>query len=157
MARYGQQFKNKVVARLLPPESAKLSVVSVEVGVSETTLERWLSTALAEPAGERAWAAAARFDAVLTTAGMDEAAKSAWCRSKGVFPQHLLRWRTAAQQSLAEPGEARLQGRQSKQDRKRIQELERELRRKEKALAETAALLVLSKKLETTLSKGEAE
>ena len=35
--------------------------------------------------------------------------------------------------------------------------MERELRRKEKALAETAALLVLSKKLETIFSKGDAE
>jgi len=156
VARYGQQFKNKVVARLLPPESAKLSAVALEVGVSEATLERWLSNALAEPARERVWTAAARFDAVLTTASMDEAAKSAWCRSNGVYPQDLLHWRTAAQQSLATPGEAG-PVRQSWQDRRRIQELERELRRKEKALAETAALLVLSKKLEAIFPRVGAE
>jgi hypothetical protein len=72
-----------------------------------------------------------------------------------VYPQELTRWREAAQRSLAEPGEIGADTRQDKQDRRRIRELERELRRKDKALAETAALLVLSKKLETIFSKGE--
>jgi len=40
--------------------------------VSCDTLERWRSQALARPARERVWTAAARFDAVLTTAAMDE-------------------------------------------------------------------------------------
>lgn len=157
MARYGQAFKNKIIARLLPPESASLSAVSREVGVCESTLERWLGTALAEPGRERVWTPAARFDALLTTASMDEVARSAWCRAQGVYPQDLVTWRQAAQQGLSEPRQAGSGGRQGKHDRKRIQELERELRRKEKALAETAALLVLSKKLEAIFSKGEAE
>ena len=55
-------------------------------------------------------------------------------------------WRTAATQELAEPEEARASPMATKQDRRRIKELERELRRKDRALAETAALLVLSKK-----------
>ena len=157
MARYGQAFKNKIIARLLPPESASLSLVSREVGVSESTLERWLSAALAEPGRDRVWTPAARFDALLTTASMDEATRNAWCRAQGIYPQDLATWREAAQQGLGEPEHAGSGGKQGKQDRKRIQELERELRRKEKALAETAALLVLSKKLETIFSKGEAE
>ncbi|MBV6845776.1 hypothetical protein KWH29_10500 [Xanthomonas campestris pv. paulliniae] len=53
MARYGQQFKDKAVARLLPPESAAASALSREIGVSESTLERCLSQALAEPQRER--------------------------------------------------------------------------------------------------------
>lgn len=69
--------------------------------VSEATLERWLSQDLAEPQRERVWTAAARFDAALTTASMDEATRSAWCRSDGVYPQALAQWRASAQQSLA--------------------------------------------------------
>ncbi|MEI2420412.1 hypothetical protein V6O07_09065 [Arthrospira platensis SPKY2] len=38
--------------------------------------------------------------------------------------------------------------RQRRVDRMKLQELEREVRRKDKALAETAALLVLQKKLQ---------
>lgn len=157
MARYGQAFKDKVVARLLPPESAALSDVSRESGVSEATLERWMSEALAQPGRDRVWTAAARFDAVLTTAAMDEASKNAWCRANGVYPQELAQWRESATQALAAPAEARASPKQTKQDRRRIQELERELRRKEKALAETAALLVLSKKLEAIFQQDKGE
>ena len=142
---------------MLPPESASAEDVGREIGVGADTLERWRSEALSRPARERAWTAAARFDAVLTTAAMDEAAKSAWCRANGVYAQDLAAWRQSATEALAEPEEVRASPSQTKQDRRRIKELERELRRKERALAETAALLVLSKKLEAIFHKGEDE
>ena len=80
MARYGQAFRKRIVARLLPPESAAIDVVSREVGVSVGTLERWRAQALAEPGGlasSQRWTPAARLEAVITTAAMDEAARSA--------------------------------------------------------------------------------
>lgn len=145
------------MARLLPPESAPPQAVAREVGVSVETLQRWRSAALDNPARERTWTAAARLEAVITTAAMDEAARSAWCREYGVYPQQLQQWRDNATQALAEPEEARASPQQTKHDRRRIKELERELRRKDKALAETAALLVLSKKVEAIFNKGEDE
>ena len=57
----------------------------------------------------------------------------------------------------AGPEEERASPNQTKQDRRRIKELERDLRRKNAALAETTALLVLSKKLEAIFQKGEDE
>ena len=72
MARYGQEFKNRAVARLLPPESASVDEVSREIGVSVSTLERWRSDALNQSGREQVWTAAAKFEAVLTTAAMDE-------------------------------------------------------------------------------------
>jgi DNA-binding transcriptional MerR regulator len=145
------------VARLLPPESAPLEVVAREIGVSTDTLERWRSEELAKPARERSWTAAARLEAVITTAAMDESARSAWCREHGVYPQQLQEWRDSATQALAEPAEKRASPQQTKEDRRRIKELERELRRKEKALAEAAALLVLSKKVEAIFNKNKSE
>jgi len=157
LARYGQAFKDRAVARLLPPESGSPEKVSREIGVGVETLERWRSEALAKPAGERIWSAAARLDAVLATAAMDEHAKGAWCREHGVFPQQLNQWRESATQALADPGDLRASPQQTRQDRRRIKELERELRRKDKALAETAALLVLSKKVEAIFNKDKGE
>jgi len=158
VARYGQAFKDKAVARLLPPESASVQTVSHELSVSVATLERWRAEALSRPARERAWTARARFEAVLATAAMDEASKSAWCREQGVYPQELEQWRSAATQALADPEDASRENRREKKaDRRRIKELERDLRRKEKALAEAAALLVLSKKLEAIFPKDRDE
>ncbi len=87
---------------------------------------------------------------------MGEAARSAWCRANGVYP-HVPCWRQSATQALAEPEEARASPQQTQHDRRRIKELERELRRKDRALAETAALLVLSKKVAAIFSTGEDE
>ena len=143
------------MARLLPPESAPVEGVAREIGVVVGTLERWRSDALSRPARERRWTAAARFDAVLTTATMNEAGRSGWCRANGVYAQELEQWRQSATQALAEPEEARASPQQTKHDRRRIKELERESRRKDRALAETAALLVLSKKVAVIFSKGE--
>ena len=98
----------------------------------------------------------ARFDAVLTTAAMDGAAKSAWCRANDVFLHDLVAWRESATQALASPEDARASPSQTKQYRRRIHELKRDLRRKNAALAEMAALLVLSKKMEAIFQRGEA-
>lgn len=157
MARYGKPFKSRAVARLLPPESSSIEAVSREIGVSVDTLERWRSEALAEPVKERTWTATARLEAVIATAALDEAAKSAWCRQQGVFPSELEKWRQSAMAALSAPEEARASPGQTREDKRRIRDLERELKRKEKALAEAAALLVLSKKVAAIFGEGADE
>ena len=157
MARYGQAFKERAVARLLPPESASIQQVSQELGVSVATLERWRADALATPTRERVWTAAARLQAVITTAAMDETQRSAWCRENGVYPTELQQWKNSATAALSEAPEERITAQQGREAKRRIKELERDLRRKDKALAETTALLVLSKKFEAILQRDEEE
>ena len=157
MARYGQTFKDRAVARLLPPESAAIDVVAREIGIAAGTLERWREQARSRPPPGGAGAAAGRLEAVVTTAAMNEAELSAWCRSHGVYPQDLAKWRASATTALAAPEELRASPQATRADRKRIKELERELLRKDRALAETAALLVLSKKVQAIFSRGEDE
>lgn len=131
--------------------------VSREMGVSEATLERWRSEALAQPATSRTWTAVARLEAVIATAALDEAGKSAWCREKGLYPAELEQWRQSATAALGAPEEARASPQQTRRAQKRIKELEREVSRKDKALAEAAALLVLSKKLAAVFGEGADE
>ena len=157
MARYGQTFKDRAVARLLPPSSTSLEVVARQVGVGAGTLQRWRDDAQSMPARGRAWTATARLDAVITTAAMDQSAKGAWCREHGVYPAELGKWHGSATAALAEPEEARASPQSTRHDKKRIKELERDLLRKDRALAETAALLVLSKKVAVIFNKAEAE
>ena len=142
---------------MLPPESAAVEVVARGVGIGVGTLKRWQGDAQSRPARGRAWTAAARLEAVITTAALSETGKSAWCREHGVYPTELAKWCASATAALAEPEEARASPQATRQDRKRIKELERDLLRKDRALAETAALLVLSKKVAAIFSKGEDE
>jgi transposase len=156
VARYGQAYKERMVGRLLPPESAALDAVSREVGVSVATLERWRAQALADGVGGgggQRWTAAARLEAVIATAAMDEATRSAWCRERGLYAAELEAWKRDAIAGLGEPRVA--SAAEARQDRRRVKELERELHRKDKALAETAALLVLAGKLSAVFPGGE--
>jgi hypothetical protein len=80
-----------------------------------------------------------------------------WCREHGVYPAELAKWRASCAAALVSPDEARPMAQATQHDRQRIKALERELHRKDRALAETAALLVLSKKAEAIFNKGEDE
>jgi transposase-like protein len=88
---------------------------------------------------------------------MDETRCSAWCRQNGVYPSELQQWKHSATAALGEGSEERVTPQQGRDAKRRIKELERDLRRKDKALAETTALLVLSKKFEAILQRDEEE
>ena len=88
---------------------------------------------------------------------MNEADKSAWCRANGVYPAEQGRWRASCTTALADPEDARASPQATRADRKRIKALERDLLRKDRALAETAASLVLSKKVAAIFNQGEDE
>jgi len=134
-----------------------VEVVARDICVGVQTLERWRAEVLAEPALEPTWSAASRLNAVIVTAAMDEAGRNAWCREHGIFPQQLQQWQDNATEALADSQQVRVSQKQAHKESQRIKELERELRRKERALAEAAALLVLSKKVEAIFNKGEDE
>ena len=155
MARFGQSFKDRAVARLLPPESATLELVSKEAGIVVGTLEKWRESIASMPARGRAWTAPAKLQAVITTAALSEVDKNAWCREHCIYPTELEQWCSSATTALADPQGARAKPEVTRNDRKRIKDLERELLRKDRALAETAALLVLSKKVAAIYNWGE--
>ena len=134
-----------------------MSEVAREVGITVKTLERWRTDAVTGPARERVWTAASRLEAVIATAALNDAQSNAWCRAQGLYPQELAKWCGSATAALATPEEARASPQQTRVDRKRIKELERELLRKDRALAETAALLVLSKKVSAIFHRDADE
>ena len=84
-----------------------MDAVSQSVGISVTTLERWRAEVLANPERNevRQWTPAARLEAVITTAAMNQAARSAWCREHGVYPTELETWKQDAIGGLGEAHE----------------------------------------------------
>ena len=93
------------------------------------------------------WSSEDKFAVVLETAALNAAELAEYCRRKGLYAEQIAACRQACQSANANATEqAREQRHQSKDDKKRIQQLEKELQRKEKALAEAAALLILRKK-----------
>jgi len=102
-----------------------------------------------------AWPPEQKFAIVLQTSTMSEVELSAYCRENGLFPEQVTAWKEDCIQGISKPNQSSGSVTSSKEDKKKIKRLERELNRKEKALAETAALLVLRKKYNALWSEGE--
>ena len=164
MPRYTEERRAAVMRKLLPPHSRSIAEVAEEEGISEPTLYKWRHEARERgvPApnsgvDSESWSAEAKFAVVMETAALNEQAISEYCREKGLYPEQIERWRTACiEGARGESERSRQRQTESKQSKKRIKELERELRQKEKALAETTALLVLRKKLNALWEEDEA-
>ena len=91
------------------------------------------------------WSSEMKFMTVVATAQMDAEEKSHYCRENGLYIEQIEEWKAACIAGTMSSQEQKKQARvEAKQDKKRIKNLEKELRRKEKALAETAALSALS-------------
>ncbi len=89
---------------------------------------------------------------------MTESELSAYCRKHGLYPEQIDAWKLACMGANANADEeAKQTQKEARTDKKRIKKLESELRRKEKALAETAALLTLSKKAEAIWGRKDED
>ena len=95
---------------------------------------------------------------MLETAHLNEAQLAQYCRSKGLFIEQIVEWRRACQEANASSVDRNREQRyQSKSDRKEIKQLKKELQRKEKALAEAAALIILRKKAQAIWGDPEED
>jgi transposase len=156
---YSDSFRTKLVQKMLLPNARPVSALAREAGLPEGTLYRWKKeTILGGVSADRPddktasptkppqqWSGEEKLAVVLEAAAVPEAELGAFLRRKGLHAAQLAEWR---KQMLAG-----LEGRSTKEDRKaasvearRVRDLEREVRRKDKALAEAAALLILKKK-----------
>jgi hypothetical protein len=104
------------------------------------------------------WTSDDKFAVALETATLNASELAEYCRRKGLFAEQIATWRAAcvaANASVAE--QTRGQQAQSKEDKKRIRQLKKDLQRKEKALAEAAALLILRKKAQAIWGDKEED
>ncbi len=140
---------------LPPPLNLSIAKVSRREGVSEMSLYNWRKQVSSEgnvvPENKQLaqnWSAEKKFAVVLEAAGLSEIDLGEYCRRQGLYPEQILVWRQAfISGQKSEQDQQKDDREQARKDKKCIQELERELRSKDKALAEAAALLVLRKKL----------
>ena len=161
MTIYPDAQKTSLIERMLPPQNARVPQISKETGIPKDTLYGWRRQALRArglsptPAGggER-WSTEEKFAMVVETAALSEAERGEYCRKRGVYPEQLQTWCRACEQANAGQAAPRPK-RDAQADKRRIEALERELQRKEKALAEAAALLVLRKKAAAIWGKDE--
>lgn len=165
MAKYSDEFKYSIIKRMMPPQNELVGKIAKETGLSEGTLHQWKKKAKAngipvtsgQSESER-WSTQDKFSIVVETAALSEIELAEYCRKKGLYVEQVQAWRDACMQ--ANGGVARQASQLQKdlrQKDKELKKLNQELRRKEAALAETAALLVLRKKANAIWGDNEDE
>jgi len=166
MPRFSDERKEAVLNRLLPPYNMTVSALAKMEGISEATLYNWRKQARLrgrvvpgpKPSNTDQWSAEAKLATVIETASLSEAQLNEYCREKGLFVEQVKSWKVASLAGFqTSDDQDRVLKQQSKADKLQIKKLEKELRRKEKALAETAALLVLRKKLDALWENNDAD
>jgi len=160
MPNYCPEFKRSCAEKVIQNEFKSVDQIASENGVSRATLFRWVKLFGAESAGvikrkvrPQDWSMASKLKALLETQSMSERELGEFLRTRGLHYSHLLEWKSEVLDEVKKRGkkvpdnEAVLL--------RRIRELERELKIKDKALKEATALAILKKKAE--LLWGEAE
>jgi transposase-like protein len=168
MRRYSEAVKAEVRRRMGPPQRQSVAELSKELGIHVITLYKWRKAWRLQgevvPASQKdpeGWESADKFTVVLESAGLNCTELAAYCRERGLFPEQVARWRQSAQDANAQPlltmaDQKDLQKRHQ-EDQREIKRLQQELRRKDKALAEAAALLIASKKIQAYWGEDEGD
>ncbi len=150
--RYSQKFKERMIRQMVGVSRKSAHELGPEVGVSQSTLSKWLRDSIepvSEPKDDTPESETSdnplKMAQLALQAGQLEGAQlGAFLRKHGLHHADLERWTAWLERGPTAPPTKNT----AKQDKKRIKQLERELKRKDKALAETAALLVLQKKVQ---------
>jgi transposase len=148
---YSEAFKRRMVQRLMGKDAISMNQLSRETGVPAQNLSRWLAQARTLPRmpsdrpTQKTWTFLEKARVLTETANLEGDALTAYLQREGLRLAEVDRWRLALEdRETASMAMA-----------KRVRSLERELVRKDKALAEAAALLVLKKKVELLYQEAE--
>nr|WP_045211057.1 transposase [Desulfonatronovibrio magnus] len=148
---YPLQFKENVVKMVLSGTNSKAQIAK-DMGVPTSTMQYWLKKAKStgdtnimtkQEKRPQDWSSKEKLDALLESVKLTDEQLGAWCRQKGIHTHHLQKWKKefSSDQSRKKDNNVR-------QLKKEVKDLQKELNRKDKALAETTALLVLKKKVD---------
>lgn len=161
MASYSTDFREQIVKKMMPPNSQSVAQIAQDTGVAPATLYTWKkqyqSRGFVVPAKNTnadKWDAKSKLAAIIQTALMNEAERSEYCRQNGLYVEQLDEWKEDFETSgVSSSADKKALAAERKKSRK----LEKELLRKDRALAETAALLTLSKKAQAIWGISEED
>lgn len=168
--KYSDEFKQQAVQKLLNKgEGVTIEDIATPLGVAMSSINRWAleyrrtgsvknkSEVMTKEKKEKRpedWTQAERLQAIIATDALSESQLSEFCRQQGIYVHHIEQWKSdfLGHDSTSTPIQTQQKVRQLTQQN---QKLKRDLTRKDKALAETAALLVLQKKVHDIWSDEE--
>ncbi|MEH6908866.1 transposase [Neobacillus drentensis] len=163
--RYTKEIKESILKRMMPPNNEAISQICEETGITEATLYKWRKDARAagnatpgDGQGSEQWNSEDKFLIVMETYSMNQADLAEYCRKKGLYKEQIEAWReTCLHANDRENNQTKQLNQDLKAEKKRAKVLEKDIRKKEKALAEAAALLLIRKKAQAIWGDLEDE
>ena len=152
MTNYPMALRETMVRKLTRPGGPSATALAKEVGISQGTLSRWIRECgivapMKKGKSSNSWTPEEKLKAIVETSLLADEELGKYLREQGLHSAKLEEWRERGLASMMGAGS---NGRRKKDPKdQRIKELEREVRRKDKALAEASALLILKKKVQT--------
>ena len=151
--QYALEFKESIVKRMLSPQNEYIPTLSRETGIPVDTLYIWrvkyrsrfMGAALLKDRETSSLSSEEKLSILLETMSLNEHELGEYCRQKGLYPEQIEAWKKTVLEGLGSLPE-KTQREKVSQQAKTIRQLESELLRKEKSLAEAATLLMLKKK-----------
>ena len=145
---YSQEFKDAIVTKIVNRGTRTILSVCEEAGVTKSTAVNWLKIrvrvgATSSPRGRMKWTAEAKLKSVIETSCLPESEVGAYLRREGLYSTQVSEWRA----EIIEHFETKPKFAKDERDDK-IKHLEHDILRKDRALAEASALLILQKKVD---------
>ena len=155
---YSKEFRERILEQVLPPRNRPVEEVSEQFGVSAWSVHRWKRAAKESTVAVGARRPSDRpltekLTLLLEGTAVAEQQRGEWLRAQGLHTEHLSLYEQEIRQSMT--NKEKRQREELERLRKEKKALERELRRKDSALAEMAALVALKKKLELIFGEDE--
>lgn len=157
--RYSLGFKESLVKKVLPPNNRPIASVARESGVADQTLRNWLAQAKngtlgkQETVGGTGRSSREKFNLVIESKTVSENDNGKWLREKGLHSEHITLYEQELRELVDNNGKSEKE--KIKKLKKENKSLQKELAKKEKALAEMAALYTLKKKAEELWGENE--
>ena len=168
-ARYSQSFKQQAIEKALSrSDGTTLEQITDSLGIGHSTLHKWMVKSRKQQLGSSSehdsasisgvrkekrpqdWSRPERLEMVISCGCLDEAARNQLCRERGLYAHHVAHWKQDFISGSTTNERAEAKGLKGE-----VRELKKELNRKDRALAETAALLVLQKKVSAIWANDE--
>ncbi len=163
---YSEKLKQSMAAKILMPGGPSALCLAHETGISQTALSKWartykgkgISLMTDESRRPKDWSGKERFEAILICNSLKGKALGVYLRKNGLTTAHLEKWKEEFINGC-EPARVgrKPKGPAEKGLQKQVKALQRDLHRKDKALAETSALLILKKKAQEIWGTPEDE
>ena len=160
-AKYPLVFKSAMIQKFLSDDNIGIGQFSRDIGIPESSLRDWIRASEAgklysmdKQKHHTRWDSAKKFSTIMEYEKVPDEDKGKWLRTNGLKYEHIEVWKKELTSELSKP---KTKNKDKKEDKKKIVALEKEIRRKDKALAEVTALLTLKKKADILFGKVDEE